>query len=52
MVLLVTYHFGDAAGRQWHEAMGVLAFFVALGMLLGLEAALWHVGHRLRSERA
>lgn len=40
-IVLVTYHFGDAAGRGFvHAAAGLLLFAVALVLLIGLDAAL------------
>jgi exosortase len=40
VLLLVTFHAGDAAGRYWHELMGTIIFVVALAMLLLLDRAL------------
>jgi exosortase len=37
VLLLVTFHTGDAAGRYWHELMGTIMFVVALAMLLLLD---------------
>jgi exosortase len=34
VLLLVTFHGGDAAGRYWHDLMGTIMFVVALAMLL------------------
>lgn len=46
LLALVTYHAGDAAGRQWHEAMGVLVFLVALAMLVMADSGLLAVARR------
>jgi len=40
VLLLVTFHGGDAAGRYWHELMGTIMFIVALVMLLLLDRSL------------
>jgi exosortase len=40
VLLLVTFHAGDAAGRYWHELMGTIIFVVALAMLLVLDRTL------------
>jgi exosortase len=40
VLLLVTFHAGDTAGRYWHELMGTIIFVVALAMLLLLDRAL------------
>ncbi|NJD35691.1 MAG: exosortase [Betaproteobacteria bacterium] len=40
LLALITYHAGDAAGRQWHEAMGVLVFLAELAMLIVLDSVL------------
>jgi exosortase len=40
VLLLVTFHAGDAAGRHWHELMGTIIFVVALAMLLLLDRTL------------
>ncbi len=40
VLLLVTYHAGDAAGRYWHELMGTIMFVVALAMLLAFDRTL------------
>lgn len=40
LLALVTYHAGDAAGRQWHEAMGVLVFLAALALLVMVDSGL------------
>lgn len=40
LLILATYHGGDALGRQIHEAMGVLMFLVALALLFAVDGAL------------
>jgi len=40
VLLLVTFHAGDAVGRYWHELMGTIIFVVALAMLLVLDRTL------------
>jgi exosortase B len=41
LLMLITFHFGDAAGQGFlHGAAGILLFVAALGMLLALDAAL------------
>jgi len=40
VLLLVTFHAGDAAGRHWHDLMGTIIFLVALAMLLLLDRTL------------
>jgi exosortase B len=40
LLALVTYHAGDAAGRQWHEVMGVLVFLAELAMLVVFDSGL------------
>ncbi|MDP1525808.1 MAG: exosortase [Rhodocyclaceae bacterium] len=40
VLALLTFHAGDAAGRQWHEMAGIVMFLVAFAGLLGLDAAL------------
>lgn len=40
LLILATYHGGDALGRQIHEAMGVLVFIVALALLFAVDGAL------------
>jgi exosortase len=40
-LILITYHFGDAAGQGFlHGAAGILLLLVALGILLSLDAGL------------
>lgn len=40
VLLLVTFHVGDATGRYWHELMGTIIFVQALAMLLALDRTL------------
>lgn len=40
VLLLVTFHAGDAVGRYWHELMGTIIFIVALAMLLVFDRTL------------
>lgn len=41
LLVLVTYHFGDAAGRGFvHASAGVLLFVVALGLMLAVDTLL------------
>jgi exosortase/archaeosortase family protein len=46
LLILVTYHGGDALGRQIHEAMGVLVFLVALALLFAVDGALLALARR------
>lgn len=46
VLALVTYHAGDAAGRQWHEMAGIVMFALAFGGLLGLDTALARLRQR------
>lgn len=46
LLILVTYHGGDALGRQVHEAMGVLVFIVALALLYAVDGALLALARR------
>lgn len=40
LLALMTYHAGDAAGRQWHEVMGVLVFLAEMAMLVVFDSVL------------
>jgi exosortase/archaeosortase family protein len=51
MLLLITYHLGDAAGQGLlHEVAGLFIFLVALTTLVALDAVLSRVLlHRVRA---
>jgi exosortase/archaeosortase family protein len=36
-LVLITYYYGDAAGRGAHDILGIAIFVAALAMLLGVE---------------
>lgn len=46
VLALVTYHAGDAAGRQWHDVAGLAMFGVALGVLVALDAGFSRLSRR------
>ena len=43
---LVTYHAGDAAGRQWHEVAGLAMFGIALATLVTFDTLISRVSRR------
>jgi exosortase B len=52
IVVLVTYHFGDAAGQgALHGLTGMVLFVIAVGILFGFDALLGLVGGFLIKER-
>lgn len=52
LLALVTYHAGDAAGRYWHETMGVLVFLAELAMLVILDRVLQATARRRAGRQA
>jgi exosortase len=46
VLVLVTYHAGDATGRQWHEVAGLAMFGIALATLVTFDTLISRVSRR------